>query len=498
MADAAPVLIWTSDTRRRFDYVNEPWLDFTGRSLDQELHDGWRDSMHPEDADACLDVYEKSFSSRRPFSIEYRFRRRDGQYRWFLNNGVPRFEPEGGFAGYIGCCLDVHDRRQNEEKLVQSAKLESLGVLAGGIAHDFNNILVGILGNASLLEEYLVPETDGPEILEQVIESSERAAQLVHQMLAYSGRGQFVVEPLDLSRHVRQIMSLVHASIPKNIAFEVHLQPGLPLILVDATQLQQLTMNLVINAAEAAGPEGGSVVVSTATATVGPRTQFRNMTGEEVAPGEYLVLTVADKGVGMDDETLARIFDPFFTTKFTGRGLGLAAVLGIVRGQKGAITVETAVGKGSTFQVLFPVSGQVQELKPAAPRKAIPGNATILVVDDEAVVRKTARIALEKLGYEVLVASNGVEAVNTFEKHQDRIALIVLDMTMPLVNGEEILPRLRGIRQRVKILASSGYNEHEFENRFGERLDGFLHKPYTATQVADAISRALAGSAASA
>jgi PAS domain S-box-containing protein len=498
MADAAPVLIWTSATDRHFDYVNKPWLDFTGRTLDQELGEGWVEGVHPEDLDRCLHVYTTSFDSRQPFSTEYRLRGHDGQYRWFLDNGVPRFEQNGKFSGYIGCSVDVHDRRQNEEKLVQSAKLESLGVLAGGIAHDFNNILVGILGNASLLEDHLAPGTDGRKLLEQVIESSERAAQLIHQMLAYSGRGQFVVEPLDLSMHARQIVALVRASIPKNISFELRLQAGLPPILADAAQLQQLAMNLVINAAEAMSPRGGAVVVSTEARMVDHQISARNITGENVAPGEYVVLTVEDKGAGMDAATLARIFDPFFTTKFTGRGLGLAAVLGIVRGQKGAITVDTAVGKGSTFQVFFPASGQPHDVNPAAPRKASPGSATILVVDDEAIVHKTARRALEKLGYAVLVAENGVEALQIFEQHLDRIALIVLDMTMPIMSGEETLTRLRSLRKKVKIVASSGYNEREFREKFGSRVDGFLQKPYTASQVAQAVSNALAGSAASA
>jgi PAS domain S-box-containing protein len=498
MADAAPVLIWTSGVDRHFDYVNQPWLDFTGGALDQELGEGWSEGVHPEDLDRCLDVYATSFDSRMPFSTEYRLRRHDSQYRWFLNKGVPRFAPDGEFAGYIGCSVDVHDRRQNEEKLVQSAKLESLGVLAGGIAHDFNNILVGILGNASLLEDYLGAGTEGRKLLEQVIESSERAAQLVHQMLAYSGRGQFVVEPLELSSHARQIVALVRASIPKNISFELHLQANLPTILADAAQLQQLTMNLVINAAEAMSPRGGPVVVSTEARTIDHQLSARNMTGENVAPGEYIVLTVEDKGSGMDAGTLARIFDPFFTTKFTGRGLGLAAVLGIVRGQKGAITVDTAVGKGSTFQVFFPALGQPRDVKPAAARKASPGSATILVVDDEAIVHKTARITLEKLGYAVLVAENGVEALQIFERQQDRIALIVLDMTMPIMSGEETLSRLRSIREKVKIVASSGYNEQEFLEKFGNRVDGFLQKPYTALQVAEVVSHALAGSAASA
>ena len=498
MADAAPVLIWTATAGRQFDYVNKPWCNFTGRTIEQELGEGWLEGVHAEDLERWRDIYAASFDSRRPFSVEYRLRRHDGQYRWVLDNGVPRFDPDGGFAGYIGCSVDVHDRRENEEKLVHSAKLESLGVLAGGIAHDFNNILVGILGNASMLEEFVADGTDGRIILERVIQSSERAAQLVHQMLAYSGRGQFVVEPLDLSSHVGQIVTLVHASIPKNISIELRLQAGLPLILADAAQMQQLTMNLVINAAESMSPHGGAVVVSTEARMVDGPIPGRNMTGENVAPGQYVVLTVEDQGAGMDAATLARIFDPFFTTKFTGRGLGLAAVLGIVRGQKGAVTVDTAVGKGSTFRVLFPVLDQPNDVAPGRPSKVSPGSETILLVDDEGIVQKTARSALEKLGYAVLIAGNGVEALQIFGQHRDRIQLIILDMTMPMLSGEETVTRLREIRKTVKIVASSGYNEQDFREKFGNRVDGFLQKPYTASQLARAVSEGLRGSAASA
>ena len=498
MADAAPVLIWTANSDRQLDYVNKPWLDFTGRTLDQETGQGWFDEVHPEDLARWRQVYDRSFDERTHFSAEYRLRRRDGQYRWFLDKGVPRFDLDGRFAGYIGGCVDVHDRRQNEEKLVQSAKLESLGVLAGGIAHDFNNILVGILGNASLLEDYVVAGAEGREILERVIESSERAAQLIHQMLAYSGRGQFVVEAIDLSRHVRQIVALVHASIPKNIVFELHLQAGLPMILADATQMQQLTMNLVINAAEAMSPQGGAVVVSTEARTIDQQIASRNMAGENVPSGDYVVLTVEDKGSGMDEATLARIFDPFFTTKFTGRGLGLAAVLGIVRGQKGAITVDTEVGSGSTFQVLFPALAAFADAPAITSPKRTGGKGTILVVDDEAIVQKTARSALEKLGYEVLVAEDGAEALQIFEQNRDRITLIVLDMTMLVMSTEEILSGLRAIRNKVKIVASSGYNEREFTEKFAGRMDGFLQKPYTASQLSQVVSLTIAGSAASA
>ncbi len=251
---------------------------------------------------------------------------------------------------------DVTNLRQSEERLRQVAKLESLGILAGGIAHDFNNILVGIVGTTSLLEEYFPPGAPARELIMTLQTAATRAAQLTNQMLAYSGRGRFVVRPVDLSKEVEEIVTLVKASISKSVALRLSLARGLPKVDADAAQLQQLIMNLVVNAAEAVGEGRGSVAVSTTTHIVVEGDGPANVLGDPIPPGIYVVLSVSDTGHGMDEATRARIFDPFFTTKFTGRGLGLAAALGIVKGHGGAIEVESAPGQGATFRVYLPVA----------------------------------------------------------------------------------------------------------------------------------------------
>jgi PAS domain S-box-containing protein len=262
-------------------------------------------------------------------------------------------DASGESRGAVLVFRDISDRMQTEERLRQAAKLESLGVLAGGIAHDFNNLLVGIVGNASMLEEYFSPGSQGRDLVESLQASGTRAARLTNQMLAYSGRGRFVVRAVDLSNEVQEIASLVSASIPKKVELRLSTGSGLPPIDADAAQLQQLIMNLVINGAEAVGDQPGFVEVSTSLQRIAAAA-VTDVLKEPVAAGRYVVLSVTDSGQGMDEATRSKIFDPFFTTKFTGRGLGLAAVLGIVKGHSGAIEVQSAPGKGSAFRVYFP------------------------------------------------------------------------------------------------------------------------------------------------
>jgi two-component system, cell cycle sensor histidine kinase and response regulator CckA len=268
---------------------------------------------------------------------------------------APIHDQNGGLRGAVLVLHDVTELRRGEERLRHAAKLESLGVLAGGIAHDFNNLLVGIVGTTSLLEDYFPPGAAGRELLDTLTNAGNRAAQLTNQMLAYSGRGRFVVRPVDLSKEVEEISALVTASIAKNVALNLSLERALPKVEADAAQLQQLIMNLIVNGAEAVGEAQGWVAVSTSVRVVSAGGPV-NVLGDPVSPGAYVVLAVSDTGHGMDAETRARIFDPFFTTKFTGRGLGLAATLGIVKGHGGAIEVESAPGQGATFRVYFPVA----------------------------------------------------------------------------------------------------------------------------------------------
>jgi len=408
-----------------------------------------------------------------------------------LSRGRPLYS-DGKAVALAGITMDTTNRRRLEAKMQQAQKLESLGVLAGGIAHDFNNLLVGILGNASVLKEETPPDSPLRDIMDNLMQASERAAHLTRQMLAYSGKGRFVVERLDLPLQVQQILALIDASIDKNVKIELNFPPDLPPVEGDAGQIQQLIMNLVINGAEATGPGGGTVTVSAALREIGPDYVRDNLAGDNIPPGSYVCLEVHDNGVGMDAATQARIFDPFFTTKFTGRGLGLAAVLGIVRGHHGALTVYSEPGKGTTFKIFLPAASAS---KPAPvttiPSSEVRGEGTILVVDDEEMVQRTLKAALERYGYTVLAAGGGREALDILKQKQDGISLVLLDMTMPVMSGEETLRALLAIRRDVPVIATSGYNEMEALKRFGEGLSGFIQKPYTPRSLAEKIRAVL-------
>jgi PAS domain S-box-containing protein len=392
----------------------------------------------------------------------------------------PTRDRSGKITGASHVARDITERKRLDEQLRHTQKLESLGVLAGGVAHDFNNLLTGILGNTSLALETLSAGNPAKSFLRDVLSASERAASLIRQLLAYAGKGNFIIEPINLSELIREIGRLIQTSVSKNVQLLLELRDDLPLVLADVSQLQQLIMNLVINGAEAIGPDAnGTVLVTTGVQEVDRASP--GVAGG-LNPGTYVTLEVRDTGCGMDEATIARIFDPFFTTKFTGRGLGLSAVQGILRGHKGAIDVVSSPGRGTTFKVLLPQTQDQTE--PVVAPEASTGvtGELILVVDDEEVIRRTAKSMLDRHGYRVLVAEDGLRGVELFQVSSDKIAVVILDMTMPVMGGEEALRRLKEIRPNVKVLLSSGYNESEAIRRFaGKGLAGFLQKPYTSS-----------------
>jgi PAS domain S-box-containing protein len=375
------------------------------------------------------------------------------------------------------------DRRELETQVQQAQKLESLGVLAGGIAHDFNNLLTAILGHADLALADLTPESPARENLIEIEQVTRRAAELCRQMLAYSGRGRFVVEPLHLSRLVQELTHLLQVSISKKAMLRCHFAEDLPAIEADPAQMRQVVMNLVINASEAIGDQEGIIAVTTGVMTCDALyLQNGHMIASPPA-GTYVYLEVTDTGSGMDAATQAKIFDPFFTTKFTGRGLGLAAVLGIMRSHNGAIKVHSELGKGSTFRVLFPASVKaVESSESETPAELWHGTGTILLVDDEDAVRNVTRKILERCGFRVIAAADGREAISLFQEHAHEVACVLLDLTMPYMDGEETFRELRRIRPDARVIIASGYSEQEITRRFaGQALAGFIEKPYQMT-----------------
>lgn len=492
IADSAPVLIWMTGTSRECTFFNKPWLSFTGRRFDQEVGLGWTASLHPDDLERWDETFGRHFDQQTPFTTEVRLRRHDGEFRWLVINGAPHFSPVGKFLGFIGSCIDLTDIKKTEERLRHVAKLESLGILAGGIAHDFNNLLTGILGHAHLLMDDLDAEDPRLPLVRNVIQAGDAAAQLTRQMLAYSGRGRFIIEAVDLSSLLHDSRALIEASIPRAVRISYQLDPELPRVDADPGQLQQIVMNLIINAGEAAEDTQGTVSVKTYRREVRDGSLETNLTSESLSQGIYAVLEVSDDGHGMDGQTRAKIFDPFFTTKFTGRGLGLAAVLGIVRGHKGAIQLMSEPGVGSTFRVLLPESEIHARLEPVLD-ETFPGRGTgtVLVVDDVPLVLSTVQLTLQRAGFSVITAPHGQSALDILRRSPQRVDLVLLDMTMPVLGGEQTLLQIKEIREDLPVVGMSGFSEVEALRRFGERLDGFIQKPFPAAHLLRVIWSAL-------
>jgi signal transduction histidine kinase/CheY-like chemotaxis protein len=428
--------------------------------------------------------------------------RGDGTTLEILANAVPVRDPEGRANGCVGTFQDLTAQKQAERqrlllerKLLETQKLESLGVLAGGIAHDFNNFLTGILGNASLAEAETPEGSPVGPLLDQIKTSSLRAADLCNQMLAYSGKGRFLVQKLDLNRLVRDSTHLLQISISKKAVVRFDFSPELAPIEADATQIRQVIMNLVINASEAIGDRNGLITVTTRPVRVDARVQGGSQLPLELPEGGYVALEISDTGSGMSPETQAKIFDPFFTTKFTGRGLGLAAVLGIVRGHKGALRVYSEVGRGSTFKILFPsVSGVADDDlgSPSDPGAKWKGAGRVLVVDDEETVRTTTAAMLRKMGFEVALATDGREAVSEFAANPNTFALVLLDLTMPNLDGEQTFAELRKLDPGVRVVLMSGFNQQDAISRFtGKGLASFVQKPFQFVGLRETLRRIL-------
>ena len=375
------------------------------------------------------------------------------------------------------------EREQLEVKMRHVQRLEEIGVLAGGIAHDFNNILTTIISNAQLSLESMPGGSDSSGSINEVLKASKKAAGLCQQMLAYSGKGHFSLETLDLNSLVEELAGMLSVSISKKASLEVQLDPELKAIEGDASLLSQVVMNLITNASESLGDESGSITVSTSVRECPEETFATTLGHDELAAGSYVVLEVSDSGSGMDEETVERLFDPFFTTKFAGRGLGMAAVLGIVRSHHAAIRVESQLRKGTTFTLFFKALRRpARELRrrDSSARMLSQGSGRVLVVDDEPQVLRAVQRVLTARGFDVTIARNGREAVALFTEHVDELTCVVLDLTMPVMDGQEAFEHMREIDSSVPVVMVSGYHEVELERRFGEgaRPAAFVKKPF--------------------
>ena len=498
MADTAPVMIWVAGPDKLCTFVNKRWLDFTGRSIEQELGDGWTHAVHPEDLDRCYDTYSSSCDARRRFEMEYRLRRSDGEYRWVIDIGVPRLEPSGTFAGYIGSCIDITDLKLNQEQMLAAQKLESLGVLAAGIAHDFNNMLGSIFAEADLAFGDLPANSPARDNLDRICAVTIRASEVLNLLMAYAGgKGDEVAfEPVDLSMLVQEMLELLKMSISKKAIFSTNFDEDCPPVHGNPTQIRRVVMNLVTNASEALGDKEGSIRAGTRCIHVGPEPRLEGTAN--LPEGAYVLLEVSDTGCGMSAESQAKAFDPFYTTKSAGRGLGLAAVQGIVRSHGGTIHVVSAPGKGSTFRVFIPCERRLAEGKkpviPAITELPPPKRHTILLVEDEETLRHAVSMSLQKNGFSVLTAGDGRAALNLFRERSKEIDLILLDLTLPGMSGAEVCREVRRVSPDVKITFTSAYNKEQMSAGFPaseEAPYSFIRKPYRISELVHTLRGAL-------
>jgi PAS domain S-box-containing protein len=476
MADTAPVMIWVTGPDKMATFFNRQWLEFGGRSSEQELGDGWMVRLHPDEKEQCLRKFAAAFEARGQYQEEHRLRRADGEFRWLLCTGVPRFTEDHQLVGYVGCSLDITDHRLQQEQLLAAQKLESLGILAGGIAHDFNNMLAAIITTSEAVAADSSNESQVQSGVRDIRAVAVRAAEIVRQMMAYTGQEKEGFEAVDISQVVAEMLHLLKVSIAKQATLQIALGEDLPPVLANPAQIRQVVMNLITNGSEAMESKPGVLTLST-TRVEGDRDHIR--------------LEVNDTGTGMTDEVRERIFDPFFTTKFTGRGLGLAAVQGIIRGHGGTIRVTSAPGQGSRFEILLPCARHIASAEAADPspeESAAPAvngrpSATILVVEDEEVLRGAVAKLLAKAGYSILESADGASAVEMFRANGKHIDAILLDMTLPGLPGPRVLEEVRRIQPDVRVVVTTAYSRDEFAEVPGLHA-GYLQKPY---QIRDVI-----------
>jgi PAS domain S-box-containing protein len=497
MADTAPVMIWISCPDKRAAFFNRGWLEFTGRTLEQEQGFGWLAGVDSEHREGCLAGYSSAFENRQPWLTECQLHGADGQFRWVLFRGAARFSDDGSFDGYIVSASDITDLKSAQETSLARQKLESLGVLAEGIAHDFNNLLGSIHVNAELAEASMADGSLPYEELQIIKSISMRASGIVRQMMIYGGSRESDSELVDLSQVVAEMLDLIHVSISKTADLKTCLEANLPATLGNRSQIQQVVMNLILNASDALSGNDGVISVKT---SLGATSNLRALSGAAgLREGNYVCLEVSDTGSGISRETQARIFDPFFSTKFAGRGLGLAVVQGIVRGHDGFIELTSAPGRGTAFRILFPTAHEAPDRSadaPAMPRSesgpetSITGN--VLVVEDEHPLREAITKALCKEGFSVVDVADGTAAVAMFNDPLQKIDLILLDVTIPGTPGSAVVTEAGRLRPQAKLLLMSAYSREKVGPMVdGGQVMGFIRKPFPLRDLVVATREAL-------
>ena len=495
MADSAPVLIALCDTGLNATFCNSHVLTFTGRTEEQLRTGGFKDLIHPDDLERVGTTVRVVVQEQRAFEIEHRMRRADGEYRFMLTSGTPRFAA-GAYIGYVTITVDITEFKQKQDYVMAMQKLESLGVLAGGIAHDFNNLLGGILASAELIAA--AGATGAPldeESLLRIRTAAIRGGEIVRQLMTYGGEENQAFSSVEIPQLVAEMLELLKISISKRAVLNVNFPAGLPAVRANAAQLRQVVLNLIVNASEALEDNQGVISITAA-----------RVSGDEYQPAvltsqDYVSLTVSDSGCGMTEEVQARILDPFFTSKFAGRGLGLASVQGIVRSHGGAIHVTSAPGRGSRFEVLLPVSSELASEHAAsegagASPEGDPMASTVLIVEDEEPLRFAVSKMLQLRGFRVIESGDGAEALDMFRRNAPPVDVVLLDLNLPGISGREVLAELQAIRPGTKVILTSAYSRDRVQDSLGGQFPWpYIRKPYQLTELT-ALLRSLSLGAA--
>lgn len=490
LADNAPVMIWRSGVDKLCDWFNQPWLDFVGRTMEEELGNGWAENVHADDLDRCLTIYTSSFDARKPFSMVYRLRRSDGEYREVLDNGAP-FYREGVFAGYFGSCIDVTDQRLAEAQLHHAAKMEALGKLTGGVAHDFNNLLQVIGGNLELLAAEATTSESNRKRIETALQAVSRGAKLASQLLAVARRQPLSPKVVNMACLIRDADDMLRHALDEAIDIETIVPEGLWNTFADSAQVETTLLNLAFNARDAMGGRG-KLTIEAGNAFLEDERAARRA---GVAPGRYVVISVSDTGSGIDPEILDKVFDPFFTTKPEGQGtgLGLSMAHGFVRQSGGHIKIDSEPGRGSTIRVYLPRTVRTEEVsKPVGARSEIGGMETILLVEDDAAVRETTADMLSAMGYSVLQAKDADSALAVIESGVS-VDLLFTDIVMPgALRAPELARKAQQKMPGMAVLFASGHAD--IAAVFGGEIDSGINlimKPYAREELDDKLRQIL-------
>jgi PAS domain S-box-containing protein len=493
LSENSPEIIYTLGYDGAFTYVNPAWEKVLGHKVAEVKGKYFIDFVPEEDAKKYARLFKRIRNKKETLTdVTGTFIHKDGSVRLFNLSGAANLDSEGKVTGMVGLLNDITEQQRLQTQLQQAQKMEAVGTLAGGIAHDFNNILSAIIGYSELAVLEIPEETKVKQNLTEVLRASQRAKDLVKQILSFSRQNEEELKLMEVKDIIKEALKLLRASLPSTIEIRQQIDPNAGIIEADPTQVHQLMMNLCTNSAAAMGEEGGSLEISLMKVDMDAPSTTMYL---DIEPGSYLRLSVRDTGHGMTPEVLERVFDPYFTTKEKGKGtgLGLAVVHGIVKRHRGGITVETAPGKGTAFHIYFPrVQQEIEAVETAEVQSLPKGHECILFVDDEEDLIEIGAKMLSHLGYEVATRSDGAEALEAFRAQPERFDLVITDMTMPNLTGDRLAKELMKIRPDIPIILCTGFSENISEQKAKEiGIRGFSMKPFVMRDLAETTRRVL-------